>query len=375
MDTKDHYQIIIVGGGIAGASLAYFLGRSGISDVLILEKEEQPAYHSTGRSAAVLVRIDPIPSVLELKLLGADFLYSPPEGFSDHPLLVPSGILALFDQDWWSLVEGFFPFLDSAGVAYAVLSPDEVLSQVPVLTSGHFHRGLLLSEDGHIDVHGLLWGYLGHAKKHGAELRCGTEVLDVIVDRGRCRGVRTPDGEIRADRVVNAAGAWAGRVGNMAGAAPIELTPKRRTVISFLPPGEVKTDGWPFLAHYSTPLYFGRESAGLIASPMDEDPMEPCDARPDERVVAQTIHRMESLAPRLVPRALQRTWAGLRTFAPDQGFVVGDDPLVKGFFWLAGQGGAGIETSPAVGRIAADLILEGKTDRIDEKVLSPQRFR
>ena len=132
--------------------------------------------------------------------------------------------------------------------------------------------------------------------------------------------------------------------------------------------------GWPLVADYTHKLYFAPESRGLLASPMDEDPVEPCDAHPDELVIAQTIDRLKTLAPSLVPRSLRRTWAGLRTFAPDQSYIIGEDPLVEGFFWVAGQGGSGIETSPAVGQIAAELLTDGHTDLVDAEIFSPARF-
>jgi D-arginine dehydrogenase len=132
--------------------------------------------------------------------------------------------------------------------------------------------------------------------------------------------------------------------------------------------------GWPLVADYTHQLYFAPESRGLLASPMDEDPVEPCDAQPDELVIAQTMDRLERLAPSLLPSSLRQTWAGLRTFAPDQTFVIGEDPSVKGFFWLAGQGGSGIETSPVVGQLAAELLTAGHTDLIDAEPLTPARF-
>ena len=122
-------------------------------------------------------------------------------------------------------------------------------------------------------------------------------------------------------------------------------------------------------------LYFTPEAGGFMASPMDEEPSPPCDARPDDLGVALAVDRLEKQAPRLAPRTLRRNRAGLRTFSPDRGFVVGEDPLLKGFFWLAGQGGSGIETSPAVGRVAADLIVDGHTELIDPALLEPARFR
>ena len=163
-------------------------------------------------------------------------------------------------------------------------------------------------------------------------------------------------------------------MGKLAKASPIGLTPFRRTIITFAAPLDLEVRDWPLTADLTNQLYFAPESTGLLASPMDEEAMEPCDAKPDDLVVAMTIDRMERLTPRLVPKSLRNKWAGLRTFAPDQVFVVGEDPVVKGFFWLAGQGGAGIETSPAVGRIAAELIIDGHTDLVDAQTLSPKRF-
>jgi D-arginine dehydrogenase len=201
------------------------------------------------------------------------------------------------------------------------------------------------------------------------------KVEGIAVERGRCVGVVTQAGQIRARRVVDAAGAWAGEIAKLAGAAPIPMRPLRRTAVTFASPEGVDGTDWPLVANESHELYFAPEADGFLASPMDEAPSPPCDVRPDDLGVALAMDRLEKLAPSLVPRALRRKWAGLRTFAPDQGFVVGEDPLVKGFFWLAGQGGAGIETSPAVGRIAADLVVEGRTELIDSAALGPARFR
>jgi D-arginine dehydrogenase len=194
------------------------------------------------------------------------------------------------------------------------------------------------------------------------------------VEDGRAIGVSTSHGEYRAPWIVNAAGAWSDVIGRMAGAVRIGLTPMRRTIVTFATPAGLEARAWPLVADLSHSLYFSPESSGLLASPMDEDPMEPCDAKPDDIVVATTMERLRHVAPILVPKSLKKKWAGLRTFAPDQAMVVGEDPLVKGFFWLAGQGGAGIETSPAVGRMAAELITNGTTERMDARVLDPRRF-
>jgi D-arginine dehydrogenase len=374
MRNRNHYDVIIVGCGIAGASLAYFLAERGVGDILILEQEEQPGYHSTGRSAAILAEIDSAPSVLQLKLMSADFLRNPPAGFSESPILTQSGILAMFQGPMWDMIKELAPVLRQMGVAIHLLSPSETVDKIPVVSPEHFDGAVYLPEDGHIDVHTLLWSYLRHARQRGADLRCGMKVQDILVERGRCCGVATSMGEFHASKLVNAAGAWAGQVGKLAGAAPIEFTPKRRTVITFSAPDDLDVKGWPLVANYTHELYFAPESGGLLASPMDEDPIEPCDAKPDEIVIAQTIERISKLTPRLLPKSLKHKWAGLRTFSPDQSFVVGEDPLIKGFYWLAGQGGSGIETSPAVGQIAADLIIDGFIERIDAGILAPGRF-
>jgi len=374
MRARDRYEVIIVGGGIAGASLAYFLSLRGCTDVLLLERETQHAYHSTGRSAATLVEWDPVRELQELKALAAPFFRQPPAGFSDHPLLQANGILVTFKEPLWSAVQQVVPLMATQGTVAQVLSASAVLERVPVLAPQHLDGGVLLPHDGHLDVHELLWGYLRHAGRCGIDRQCGVEVTGVRVERGRCTGVLTTAGTFQCCWVVNAAGAWAAEIGRRAGAAPIPLIPHRRTIVTFAAPDGVDVRTWPLVSNESYRLYFGPEAGGLLASPMDEEPMAPCDAQPEELVVAQAIERLGIIAPPLVPKSLRRTWAGLRTFAPDRVLVVGEDPLVKGFFWLAGQGGCGIETSPAVGQIAADLLVDGRTERCNQASLSPARF-
>jgi len=374
MDAKSNLEVIIIGCGIAGASLAYFLSARGMTNILILEREDQSGYHATGRSAAALVELDFVPSILHLKLLGGRFLKNPPLAFSENPLLEASGILITFKGDLWEQVRQMVPGLRRSGVVVDLLSPEETVSIIPVLLSENFDGALLLPEDGHIDVNELLWSYLRHARRRGAQLHCEEEVNDIEVERGRCRGVITNVGEYRSRWVINAGGAWAGKIRGLAGPSPVQLTPYRRTIITFPSPEGLSVKKWPYVGDLSHELYFSPESAGLFASPMDEDPMEACDARPDELVVAQTIERLKQITPRLVPKTISHKWAGLRTFAPDQAMVVGEDPVVKGFFWLSGQGGAGIETSGAVGQIASDLILDGRTKLIDAQIISPARF-
>ncbi|MBC8459209.1 MAG: FAD-binding oxidoreductase, partial [Deltaproteobacteria bacterium] len=295
MDTKSNFEVIIVGCGIAGASIAYFLTERGMTDILILEREDQPGYHATGRSAAALVELDLVPSVLQLKLLGARFLRNPPPGFSENPLLEKSGILIMFQGPLWEQVRQMVPNLRQSDVVVNLLSQEETLSIIPVLSPENFDGAVLLPEDGHIDVNELLWSYLRHAKRSGVQLRCKEKVLGVKVDRGRCGGVVTNTGEYSSRWVINAAGAWAGKIRGLVGHSPVKLTPYRRTIITFAAPEGISFKKWPHVGDLSNELYFSPEAAGLFASPMDEDPMEPCDVRPDELVVAQTIERLKEL--------------------------------------------------------------------------------
>jgi D-arginine dehydrogenase len=374
MAARTQYEVVIVGGGIAGAALAYFLSERGMGDVLLLEREAQPGTHATGRSAATLVEWDPVPALQELKALAAPFLRTPPPGFCAHSLLDPAGILVAFQDPAWQAVQAAVPLMERHGTAVQLLSPAKVLERVPVVSPAYFDGGVWLPTGGHIDVHELLWSYLRHAGARGVERRCGVAVRGVRAERGRVRAVVTEGGEIAARWVVNAAGAWAGEIAALAGAAPVPLTPCRRHIITFAAPEGLDVRRWPLYHNESHRLYFKPESGGLLACPMDEEPRAPCDAQPDERIVAEAVERVARLAPALAPKTLRRKWAGLRTFAPDRVLVIGEDPLVRGFFWLAGQGGCGIETSPAYGAIAADLLLDGGTERVDAAVYAPARF-
>jgi D-arginine dehydrogenase len=371
---RDRYEVIVVGAGIAGASAAYFLRGLG-GELLILEREEQPGYHSTGRSAAALVEAHREPTVRRLISVGAAFLRNPPPELAESPLLDPAGVLVPAVGADWARDLALARELEREGIRVAILARDEALALVPALEPAEVDGALLLPDDGHLDVHALHSGYLRAVARAGGELRCASEVRSLIVERGRCVGVATAAGELRARRVVNAAGAWAGELARGAPASAIALTPRRRTIILFDAPAGLDVRRWPMVDCEARRFYFKPESGGLLASPMDETAVEPCDARPAEEDVALAIDRLERHAPALVPRALRQKWAGLRTFAPDELPLVGEDPALGGLFWLAGQGGVGIETSPALGRIAAELILDGRSSIEGAAALSPRRFR
>ncbi len=374
MSERRDLEVIVVGTGIAGASLAYFLAEQGCTDVLLLEREQSLAYHSTGRSAATLSEFDTNPTLLALKVASAPFFRDPPPGFAENPLLRQTGVLGIFPEPAWSTVREAVPLLRDTGLRFELLTVEQVLARVPYLDPAELAGGVLVPEDGRLDVHEILSSYLRHARRRGVEQRLGVEVQGVLVEGGRCRGVVTAEGELRARLVVDAAGAWAGTIARLAGASPIPLVPHRRTIVIFPPPDGVRVGDWPMVASDAHQLYFAPEAGDLMLSPMDEEPMEPCDATPDDTVIAAGLERFKRLAPALVPRTLKRRWSGLRTFSPDRVHVVGEDPKLPGFFWLGGQGGCGIETSPVIGRVAADIIVRGRTDAFDAARLSPARF-
>ena len=371
------HQVVIVGGGIAGASIAYWLTEFGVSDVLLLEGEPGLGYHASGRSAALFydALLDAPDSILQaMKVQAGRFYRSLPAGFSDEPILDESGALLLFNAESWPRLVAAAPRVRSLGVAFELLSSDEVASRYDVLDAHGFAGGVFCLQGGRLDVHQLLSSYVARARERGCEVRCGARVDAFVLNDGRCCGVEVDGERILAGTVVNAAGAWAGTVGERAGAAPVPLTPCRRSAILYDMPTGVDVTGWPFIGFEDEYVYFEPESGGVLMSPMDETPMDPCDAQPDEMAIARGVERLRRVAPRMVPRSARRRWAGLRTFAADRNPVVGEDPRRPGFFWLAGQGGHGIVTSPVLSRAAAELLAFGESRCLDVNSLRPERF-
>jgi D-arginine dehydrogenase len=371
---RARHEVVIVGAGIAGASLAYFLAKRGVGDVLLLEREAHLAVHSTGRSAASLSRLDSHPTLLDLKLLAGPFFEDPPADFSPHPVLKRSGVLQLFGEEGWSAFERKAGEIAAKGLRFEKLTPSGARRHVSALEGG-FAGAVAIPDDGRLDVNEILASYLRHARAAGAQLRLGAEVAGFVDMAGQLSGVRLHGGdEIDAGLIVDAAGGWAGEIAQRAGASTIPIVPHRRTLFTFAAPAGLDFLHWPLTASDPHSIYFTPEAGELMLSPMDEDPVAPCDPTPVDAVMAAAIERLRELAPSLVPQAIRRRWSGLRSFSPDRAHVVGEDPQRPGFFWLAGQGGCGIETSPAVGRIAADLIVDGRTAIFDAERIAPARF-
>lgn len=368
-------EVVIVGAGVAGASLAYFLAREGVSDVVVVEREGAAARHASGRSAEALVEVEPDPLWQPLVAEGAAFLRRPPPGFAPLPLLRATGEINLLDAHDRDRLAAELPGLARQGIHIEILEPDEVRRRYPFITEPELAGAAWAPGSGRIEVAALIAGYLAGARAAGAELWLDAGVTGVEREAGRVTGVVTSRGTLRCRTLVCAAGAWAGELAAMADALPIQMQPLRRTVVSFdAPPGMAVRD-WPLVAYESRHIYVGPERDGLLACPMDEDPSAPCDAQPDPARIDLTLERLGRLAAPLRPARIRAARAGLRTFAPDRRLVMGGDPTRPGFFWLAGQGGWGIETSPAVGRMAASLIATGATTDAEVAArLLPGRF-
>jgi D-arginine dehydrogenase len=343
-------DFLVIGGGIAGASAAYFLAERG--SVVVLEREEFPGYHSTGRSAALYTENYGNAAIRGLTLASRPFFERPPASFGDHPLLTPRGVLmvaakgdrAAFDA---ALEEGArtAPGLREVGA-------DEALRRCPVLSRDWLGHALYEPAAMDMDVHAIHQGLLRGLRERGGEI-VASAAPEAIERGGQGWLVRAGGRAIEARIVVNAAGAWADEVATLAGARPVGLIPKRRTAFTIDAPEGAAPD-WPMTIDVHETLYFKPESGRLLVSPADETPVPPCDVQPDEMDIAVAASRLEQMTTLRVTR-IARKWAGLRSFVEDKTPVLGVATEAPGFLWVAGQGGYGIMTSPAMGRAAAAL--------------------
>jgi D-arginine dehydrogenase len=373
MDVQD---FIVVGAGMAGTSAAAELAAFG--RVLLLERESQPAYHSTGRSAALYTETYGNRVVRALTTGSLGHYRQPPAGFSDHPLLRPRGVLLVARADQLERLEATWAELSRGPARVSRRSAAEIEAAVPALRRGHIAGAIADPEAADIEVHGLHAGYLRMLRARGGRLVTDAEVAGL--ERRDGLWLVRAGGETHAGRVlVDAAGAWADELAALAGARPVGLVPKRRTAVLLRAPVEGPIEGWPMVVDIDEQFYFKPDAGKLLASPADETPMPPCDVQPDEFDIAVLIDRLQSVLELPQPR-IEHRWAGLRTFAADKSLVAGYDPDLEGFFWLAGQGGYGIQTAPAMSRLTAALAMHRPVpaDISDLGVtaadLSPSRF-
>jgi len=351
----ERYDFVVVGGGIAGASAAYEL--AGHGSVVLLEKEAVCGHHSTGRSAAVFTECYGDELVRRLAIASRPFLDNPPPGFSAGPLLEGRPVLFVGRADQNERLNDAAADFGALVPSVDLVTAAEAVVLCPVLRSDHIGGGVLEPEAQDLDVHGLHGGFLSGARARGAVVRTSAGV-DRISTRNESWELSITDGdEIQAAVVVNAAGAWCDDVAAMAGIEPVGLQPLRRTAFTFSPPEGVDHRRWPMIVAIDESYYFKPEGPGLLGSPGDEAPVPPGDARHDEIDVAVAISRIQE-ATTMTIRHVASAWAGLRSFVADRRPVIGADPGSPSFYWLAGQGGFGIKTSPAAGRAIASLVVD-----------------
>jgi D-arginine dehydrogenase len=377
------FDFAIIGAGIAGVSAAYHLAPH--ARVVILEREHVPAYHTTGRSAALHSETYGNASIRAITVASGRFYRQPPAGFTDNPLLTPRGAIVAGRAEQEAEIKAAAAEYAQLVPSVRWLDPAEVRHLQPLLKPEAAGGGAVFEpEADDMDVAAIHAGFLKGARAAGGVLRLNAEVTALDRKDGRWT-IHLRDGEsVSAANIVNASGAWADVLGALAGCAPIGLVPKRRTAFTFDAPADLVQRGLdlthlPMVIDFDESFYFKPEVGQFLGSLADETPSPPCDAQPEEIDVATAVDRIET-ASTLTIRRIKNKWAGLRSFVADKNLVAGYDPRVEGFFWLAGQGGYGIQTAAAAGRLATSLAL-GKGLPADiaglgvaEAALSPARF-
>ena len=366
------FDIIVIGAGIAGASVAAHLAET--HEVLILEMEERPGFHSTGRSAAAFEpNYGPAP-IRALTRAARDFFENPPQGFATGPLVTPRETVFLAPPDQVAAFEKLM--CEQQGMREISLAAAR--AKFPLLREGYARHAALDPGTADLDVDVLHQGYLRLFKSRGGTLACNAELRN-CERAGGLWIAETPAGTFRSRTIVNAAGAWGDRVAGLAGAKPVGLRPKRRSIAVVPAPEGHDPMQWPLIGDVSETWYAKPQSGKLLVSPADATPVDPHDAYADDMALAVGIDRFQQATTIEVIR-VEHTWGGLRSFALDGNPVCGYDPVVEGFFWLVGQGGYGIQTAPSLSRLAAALAAKAPIPQdvlaagCDPATLSPRRF-
>ena len=371
--TATTLDVVIIGGGIAGASVAAFLAQDGVKSGLF-EMESSLAYHTTGRSAALLTPYYGPDSMQAFASIGRSFLENPPVK-TDDPLITPKHLITVTDEEHVQLVE--------RPPSSLWWSEAECLKQVPFLKQGKFVGAVIDTEVASIDVHALHSLYLKMFANGGGQIFRDGKISTLEQNSSGVWEFEIKGETFQSPIIINATGAWGDEVASMAGIGPVGLVPKRRTVLVVDENQFTGTDfnSLPFVVVEPNYVYFQNFGSGkLMISPADQTPSKPCDAQPDEMDIAIGASRFEEVTT-LNIRRIDHSWAGLRTFSPDNDPVIGWEPNREGFFWLVGQGGYGVFSSPAIGRYAASLVVDSKLPKAYQEsgypfeALSPDRFR
>lgn len=356
------HDFLIIGGGIAGIAAAAAL--SPLGRVLLVEAEDHFAHHASGRSAALFEPSYGLPPINALSRASADHLTH-----ADGGVLSPRGFLLVAGAEERAAYEA-----DCAAMGMTRISVEEACARVPILNPETVALTAIAEHAQDIDTDLLIQNFLRRARANGAETLTGAPVTAIARQDGAWQ-VETPKGSFRAKALVNAAGPWADQVAQMAGAAPVGLTPYRRSMARIPAPGGHDVSGWPMIFGAGESWYTKPDAGALIVSPAEEDPSTPHDAFADDMVLAEGIARYEARVREPVTRMLAN-WAGLRTFAPDRVLVIGPDPALPDFFWSAGQGGYGFQTSAGAANLLAALA-GGTAPELEADMvaaLSPARF-
>ena len=360
------YDFAIIGAGIAGASIAAELADH--ARVIVLEAEDAPGYHSTGRSAAFWEECYGGPGVVPLTLASGHYL-------REHGFLSPRGALYVGREADAAAMDDFVDTFAGTGVTIEKLGRDRLDERVPHMRED-WTRAIWEPACADIDVAGLHQHYLKRLRQGGAELRVRARASQLVQSDGAWTITSERGDTFRAAQIVDAAGAWADTVARMAAAKPLGIDPLRRTVVQLRVSPEAPAD-LPLVLDINGGFYFKPDNGRLWLSPHDEIPSAPCDAAPEEIDIAQVIDRFLTVTDWTI-EAVERRWAGLRSFAPDRLPVYGPDPEIEGFSWFAGQGGFGIQTAPAAARLAAQVLLglgsDDLTRNLDAALYSPSRF-
>ncbi|MDC0948482.1 FAD-dependent oxidoreductase [Gammaproteobacteria bacterium] len=345
------YDVAIIGAGIAGSSLAWRIAKK--RSTLIVEMESAAGYHASGRSAAQFVTLIGNQLMAAACAASRQLLSSPPSGFS--PILQHRGNLFIAHAD---KAEAFERFVDEHRANHTLerWSIDQLVERVPFIRREWVAHAVYLDDCWDIDTNALLQGYLRAARADGATLKTHAELHEAVWHNDHW--TLTIGGEtVRAGVVVNAAGAWSDEVAERASVVPFPIMPKRRSAVTVDLPAGVDIEAIPFTDELDEDFYFRPESGGLMISPANEDDDVAADVQPDELDIAWAMHHLETVTT-LTPARPRSAWAGLRSFSADRLPVIGADPANPGFFWLVGQGGTGVMTSPALSHYAAALLLD-----------------
>ena len=369
---------IVIGAGIAGASVAWRLAQH--LRVLVVEREDQPGYHSTGRSAAMFMESYGPPGVRALTMASRAFYEQPPVGFTDVPLLHPRGVLYVAAHGQDALMNQLHADLAPTCPQLAVLNAAQAVELAPCLRADILGGALLDPSARDLDVNALHQGFLRGLRQRGGQLLTNAEVVQASrIAQGWELTLKSGQ-SLSAPVVVNAAGAWADQVGALFGASPIGLEPRRRSAFTFKPPEGSNAAHWPCLVGVDEGWYFKPDAGQLLGSPANADPTVPHDVQPEDLDIAIAIDRIESATTLQIKRPTS-TWAGLRSFVADGELVIGFDELCPGLFWLAAQGGYGIQSAAGASALAdaliravplpAHLVAHG----VDASVFAPKRLR